>query len=167
MIGRESVECASAATLQIKVSQERSLGSLDVSNAFLNAGVGQHFIPLRPPAILHRAGLVPATERWICLKAVYGLKDSPKLWEAERDARLAELRWSHDNKHYALTQSAVHPSLWYILRVPSSTAKVEKLKLPQVEQDEYIRKPVPRRDVKLGALIVSMWMIFCAVYLDL
>eukprot|EP00971_Amphidinium_carterae_P147727 2927941-Amphidinium_carterae.1 len=40
---------------------------------------------VRPPSEVVKMGLVPPSTLWRCTKAVYGLKESPKMWEVHRD----------------------------------------------------------------------------------
>eukprot|EP00971_Amphidinium_carterae_P041642 818006-Amphidinium_carterae.1 len=58
------------------------------------------------------------------MKAMYGLRESPRLWEESRDSFLSNLSWVHVDAHQKTTpmrlkQSRVHPSLWYIISATS------------------------------------------------
>lgn len=61
---------------------------LDVSCAFLNALLGDEKVLIRPPPALVRLGLVAPNILWIALRAIYGLRKAPKLWEQERNLML-------------------------------------------------------------------------------
>ena len=93
-----------------------ALSSTDITNAFLNANLTDGvFIP---PYELVRLGLVPSHTLWECQKAIYGLKESPKLWEKERDEVLASVQWKTHMSEFYLQQSHVHMSLWYMVQGP-------------------------------------------------
>lgn len=61
---------------------------LDISCAFLNAWLGDEKVLLRPPPALVRLGLIAPNVLWIVLRAIYGLRKSPKLWVEERNRTL-------------------------------------------------------------------------------
>eukprot|EP00971_Amphidinium_carterae_P060401 1195209-Amphidinium_carterae.1 len=63
-----------------------SFSSADIPQAFLYASIeeGRH-VYLRPPKICVDFGLVPANTLWKLKRALYGLRESPKLWEKKRD----------------------------------------------------------------------------------
>ena len=65
----------------------------DVKGAFLNASLGGKLVVVRPPPLFEKWGLVEPGELWTLDKAVYGLRESPRLWSAERDSKLRALRW--------------------------------------------------------------------------
>ena len=60
---------------------------LDISCAFLNALLDEKFL-IRPPPVLARLGLLFPNTLWLALRAIYGLRKSPKLWEEERNKTL-------------------------------------------------------------------------------
>ena len=47
-------------------------------------------------------------------KAIYGLREAPRLWQKERDQKLRELEFRYNDKLAHLVQSHIHPSLWFI-----------------------------------------------------
>ena len=53
---------------------------------------------------------------WIVLKALYGLKEAPKLWEKFRDGTLGQLEFKVDGATYILKKTQVHGSIWGIYR---------------------------------------------------
>lgn len=61
---------------------------LDISCAFLNALLGNERVLIRPSPVLVRLGLLSPNILWIALRAIYGLRKSPKLWEEERNRTL-------------------------------------------------------------------------------
>ena len=101
---------AAAETLRcfVVISSKRRwlLGSLDVNSAFLLTpickGNGFPVFALTPPRLLVRLGLAQEGELWILTHAVYGLRESPKLWSDFRDAQLLGLRFTLSGVEYKL-----------------------------------------------------------------
>ena len=61
---------------------------LDISCAFLNAVLGDERVLIRPPPALIKLGLIAPNVLWMALRAIYGLRKAPKLWEEERNRML-------------------------------------------------------------------------------
>ena len=93
-----------------------SVGSLDVNTAFLNADLppDTQDIFVRPPQLMVRMGLIEQGEVWRAVRAIYGLRVSPRAWAIARDQQLTELRFECDGKDLKLRQSAVDNTLWII-----------------------------------------------------
>eukprot|EP00971_Amphidinium_carterae_P180277 3575671-Amphidinium_carterae.1 len=55
----------------------------NVRNAFLDAEMDKDAPKalVKPPTEVIKMGLVKPDTMWICEKACYGLKESPKMWE--------------------------------------------------------------------------------------
>eukprot|EP00971_Amphidinium_carterae_P031693 624242-Amphidinium_carterae.1 len=70
-------------------------------------------------------GLVPPSTLWRCTKAVYGLKESPKMSEVHRDKVLSEFEWTQNGKKHFLQQSYRHPSMWYVLESKTKPPKIK------------------------------------------
>ena len=51
-------------------------------------------------------------------KAIYGLREAPRLWQQERDQHLRELQFVYIDRSVHLVQSYIHPSLWFIAEGP-------------------------------------------------
>ena len=70
---------------------------LDIACAFLNAELGDEKVLIRPPPVLVRMGLIAPHVLWLALRAIYGLRKAPKLWEEERnrilDHRVVNIHW--------------------------------------------------------------------------
>ena len=103
----------------------------DIKTAFLNApmklgGSGsshQDDAPLpkraiiKPPPILVMAGLARPDEHWEAVMALYGYKESPKLWSDFRDDQLANLKIPAENNSWlVLDQMITEPNMWRILK---------------------------------------------------
>ena len=103
----------------------------DVKTAFLNApmklgasGVQGHGEPpqpkiaiIKPPPLLVLAGLAQPDEHWEVLMALYGYKESPRLWSDFRDDQLAALKIPCDDQGWlVLDQMITEPNMWRILK---------------------------------------------------
>ena len=51
-------------------------------------------------------------------KAIYGLREAPRLWQQESDQKLRDLEFMYKDKLAHLVQSYIHPSLWFIAEGP-------------------------------------------------
>ena len=96
------------------------IGSLDVTSAFLLTpipqGKGFPVFALTPPRLLVRLGLAQEGELWILTHAVYGLRESPKLWSDFRDCQLRALRCVVDGVELQLQQGRLDPNWWRVVR---------------------------------------------------
>ena len=69
---------------------------------------------MTPPPILVKIDIVKPNTVWHVKKAVYGLREVPRLWQRERDQKRRELQFHYNDKPAHLVQSHIHPSLWFI-----------------------------------------------------
>ena len=73
--------------------------SLDIKTAFVNAmlpGEGSDeevLVILQPPRLLVKLEYVRPDEFWVAVRAIYGLRQSPKLWGSHRDSRMKLMKW--------------------------------------------------------------------------
>ena len=72
---------------------------------------------IQPPPAWVRWGIVPANVIWMCDKAIYGLRKSPKWWGEGHDRQFKKLTWSADGKQYHLEQSNADSQLWMLKEV--------------------------------------------------
>ena len=115
---------AAAKTLRcfVVISSKRRwcIGSPDVTSAFLLTpipqGKGFPVFALTPPRLLVRLGLAEEGELWILTHAVYGLRESPKLWSDFRDCQLRALRCVVDGVELQLQQGRLDPNWWRVVR---------------------------------------------------
>ena len=63
-----------------------------------------------------RLGLAEEGELWILTHAVYGLRESPKLWSDFRDCQLRALRCVVDGVELQLQQGRLDPNWWRVVR---------------------------------------------------
>ena len=90
-------------------------GSVDVKGAFmLTPMTDTTTTVVNPPAILVTMGLVDKGEKWILTHAMYGLRQSPRLWSGFRDGHIGQLRGSWNGDEIRFVQAKVEPNLWAI-----------------------------------------------------
>ena len=83
------------ASLKLGRVNQWTISKHDVKGAFLNADIPKgRIVVVSPPAQWIQWGIVPAGTLWTLEKAVYGLRESPALWSAERDSQLLKAEWS-------------------------------------------------------------------------
>ena len=70
------------------------------------------------PPVLVKMDFVKSNTVWHVKKAIYGLREAPRLWQQERDQKLHDLEFLYQDKHAHLVQSYIHPSLWFIAEGP-------------------------------------------------
>eukprot|EP00971_Amphidinium_carterae_P143526 2843650-Amphidinium_carterae.1 len=78
--------------LSVGLTNQWRFASAHIPQAFLYASIeeGRH-VYLRPPKICVDFGLVGSNTLWQLKRALYGLRESPKLWEKERDEVLTNM----------------------------------------------------------------------------
>ena len=100
----------------VGLTKDWKFASTDIPQAFLNASIDpDREVYLRPPKICIDMGLVPEGVVWKLNKALYGLRESPKLWEERRDKDLEEMKIPHGKEVLRFLQSSVHSSLWHVV----------------------------------------------------
>ena len=105
--------------LSLACSKETTWSSIDITSAFLNADIhDDDTVLVTPPPILVKMDIVKPNTVWHVKKAIYGLREAPRLWQQERDQKLRELEFKYQNKLAHLVQSYIHPSLWFIAEGP-------------------------------------------------
>ena len=108
--------------LSLSCSAETTRSSIDITSAFLNADIHDDDTVLAtPPPILVKMDIVKPNTVWHVKKAIYGLREAPRLWQQERDQKLRDLEFMYKGKHAHLVQSYIHPSLWFIAEGPRAS----------------------------------------------
>ena len=111
------------------------LGCLDITSAFLKTPIpdlaGFPIFALTPPRLLIKLGLAVPHELWILSHAVYGLRETPRLWGQFRDSCLAALEWEFEGDTFRLEPSTLDPNWWKVIRTTCS--KVEGALLVYVD----------------------------------
>ena len=72
-------------------------------------------VVVSPPKILVRLGLVEESEKWLVVKALYGLAEAPRRWSAHRDLLLRQLTWEDNGRSYSLAACVADNNLWRIV----------------------------------------------------
>ena len=98
--------------------------SIDIKTAFLNAEMnhyeGEDEILVKAPAILTEKGYLSKEVFYKPLRAIYGLRRSPRLWSMCRDEKLQSMvikvEGENGNEEYRLEQLQSEPNLWKILK---------------------------------------------------
>eukprot|EP00975_Prorocentrum_lima_P028183 5924989-Prorocentrum_lima.AAC.1 len=71
--------------LRVTSGRNETLTTTGIANAFLNAPINKDAVILvSVPNMLGRLGIVEMGTAWLIQGAVYGLKESPRLWQEER-----------------------------------------------------------------------------------
>ncbi|CAE7429771.1 GIP [Symbiodinium necroappetens] len=74
-------------------------------------------IIVTPPRILVTLNIVEPGEKWLVLKALYGLAEAPAAWATERDLQLSHMKWTDEHgSTFCLQQCHTDENLWKILR---------------------------------------------------
>ena len=119
---------ADASTLRLLLAMyagksNDAVGTTDVHQAFVLAPwTGSRSIAVQPPKLAVMLGLAKPGDLWLIKKALYGLKESPAIWSAFRDAQLKEARWVSHGKSYYLIQTEADPQLWGICQIQADGA---------------------------------------------
>ena len=109
--------------LSLACSKETTWSSIDITSAFLNADIHDvDTVLVTPPPILVKMDIVKPNTVWHVKKAIYGLREAPRLWQQERDQKLRDLEFKYQDKLAHLVQSYIHPSLWFIAEGPRESA---------------------------------------------
>ena len=139
---------------------------LDIKTAFLNAPMRttrknqfgedemmkeEKKVLIKPPAILVALGLVEPDELWEAIMAVYGYRQSPRLWSDYRDEELRILPLGDEEHQCQLTQMVTEPNIWKITSGSGAEAKLRGLMLVYVD-DIAIFAERKERDLVVEAL---------------
>ena len=80
--------------LSLACSKETTWSSIDITSAFLNADIhDDDTVLVTPPPILVKMDIVKPNTVWHVKKAIYGLREAPRLWQQERDQKLRDLEF--------------------------------------------------------------------------
>ena len=87
-------------------------GTADIRQAFVLPSWNGEPVAVMPPKIAIDMGLFVD-------KALYGLRESPKLWGDFRDAELRQARWEAEGVEYCLQQMTSDDQLWRVTESPA------------------------------------------------
>ena len=104
-------------------------GTVDIKTAFLNALMeqdGESLIIVKAPYLLVEKGCIPQDVHYLPLRAVYGLRRSPRLWGECRDAALLQMEVEviEDGRKIKLKfyQMESEPNMWKICETGEETS---------------------------------------------
>ena len=94
--------------LSLSCSAETTWSSIDVASAFLNADIhDDDTVLVTPPPIFVKMDSVKPNTVWHVKKAIYGLREAPRLWHArERVMKLRDLEFMYKDKYAHLESEA-------------------------------------------------------------
>ena len=100
------------------------IGAIDVTGAFLLTPMpteeGEKVVVVTPPHVLVLLGVVSKQERWKLTRALYGLRQSPRLWAQYRDSVLKDFTIDLGGRKVILKQGDIEPNLWSVHYVDES-----------------------------------------------
>ena len=106
------------AALALTVRNSWAVGIIDIVTAFLKTPIGEAksdpVILVSPPKLLEKLGITSAWELWALTRALYGLKEAPKLWGAHRDKQLAKVTVTIADAIWSLQQGRAITSWWTV-----------------------------------------------------
>ena len=107
------------AALTLTCKNQWSVGILDVVTAFLKTPMGRStrdpVVVVQPPKLLERLKIIEEFELWGLIKALYGLKESPRLWGSYRDHELESLTLTINDKILQLRKGKAVAAWWTVL----------------------------------------------------
>ena len=107
--------------LSLSCSAETTWSSIDITSAFLNADIhDDDTVLVTPPPILVKMDIVKPNTVWHVKKAIYGLREAPRLWQQQSHQKLRDLEFMYEGKHAHLVQSYIHPKPMIHCRRPQS-----------------------------------------------
>ena len=103
---------------------------VDVKNAFLNAPMKLGKTKpkralMRPPQLLQQLGLAARDEWWEVVMALYGYRQSPRLWSDYRDSEVHQMKVDFAGGWLRFDQMLSEPGLWKIVRDPEDAVEDE------------------------------------------
>ena len=119
----------------------------------------ERLVLMQPPRILIRLGLVQEGEMWMVERALYGLREAPKLWGDHRDAQLSTMEFKLNDIQIAFNQSFAGENLWILRekdRADGSSGLVRGLALVYVDDllvlgdPQVVEEARRRRCLRLG-----------------
>ena len=106
-----------------------ALGVLDIVAAFLGTPMPppDQFPPVvvRPPGVLRLRGLAGPRELWLLRRALYGLREAPRLWCLHRDRLLRLMTFETDEGLLCLKQSSGDENVWMLQSVDEEESEIK------------------------------------------
>ena len=112
--------CFAKIIVKLAVAHKWTLAVTDIKTAFLHAPLPENrCVIVRPPAGMVKLGLVDKDSLWRLRKALYGLRECPRLWAQERDSKMKHMNWTANIDEKDVSISMIHnildPTLWSIV----------------------------------------------------
>ena len=81
--------------LSLASAQDTTWSSIDITSVFLKADIHEDdTVVVTPLPILVKMNIVKPNTIWHVKKAIYGLREAPRLWCGERDQQSRELQFT-------------------------------------------------------------------------
>ena len=107
--------------LSLACSKETTWSSIDITSAFLNADIhDDDTVLVTPPPILVKMDIVKPNTVWHVKKAIYGLREAPRLWQQERDQKLRDLSSSIKTSLLILSKATSIQAYGSLQKAPKS-----------------------------------------------
>ena len=133
------------------------MGVLDITSAFLQtpleAVADAPVVVATPPRILERQGLVEPKMLWGITHAVYGLRQSPKLWGSFRDMTVRKLVVDIGGVPHHLRQGGVE-NTWWVLKA-KGTEQIRAILVIYV--DDFMIVGEEETIQKVSSAIKAVW----------
>ena len=124
----EELSARGSDTISMRVAVKKAIqagwegAAADIRTAFLNAPIQAEeadldgsTVLIAPPYLLTKLGYTDPNECWMALKAMYGLRQSPKTWGDYRDATLGEASWMNGQEEVVFRPLVSDPNVWKIV----------------------------------------------------
>ena len=88
-------------------------------------------VVVQPPKILNQLGLIEEGEKWLVIKALYGLAEAPRRWSSHRDLRLGQISWVENGRTFSLVQSQADANIWKVVSRPTAQGERDQEPIDQ------------------------------------
>ena len=106
------------ASLAMAAEKGWAVGILDVVAAFLRTPLGRTerdpVVVVQPPKLLERLGITVPQELWGLVRALYGLRESPRLWGCYRDTVIKDMTVDLEEEILKVKQGQAVSSWWTV-----------------------------------------------------
>ena len=144
------------AALTLTCKNQWTVGILDVVTAFLKTPMGRSprdpVVVVQPPKLLERLELIEEFELWGLIRALYGLKESPRLWGTYRDHELASLTVSMNDTVLQLRRGKA-VTAWWTVTGPAGAL----LAVVVIYVDDFLLCGAQETITALARAIQSLW----------
>ena len=132
-----------------------SAAVLDIISAFLQTPLSEvpsaPVVVAIPPKALVKAQLADEDELWGITHAVYGLRESPRLWGFFRDGEMKKLKTLLGDQEIVLVQGQIEPT-WWSIRVAGEWKGILVIYV-----DDYLILSTPNIIKAVSAAVQQIW----------